>query len=174
MQTQKHLINNLKLKNMKKALVLGVLAIFAISISNVNAQDRTNVQQKSTKTYLQESEKGKVAKETTSINQGVKVQDPASKQVNTQKKKVVNQKQALPKNKAKNEVGKAANGEKTVGNEVQEVKFNSAASQKKAEKAPSTAVKNESKKVAPINNSVPPTNKTKAAAGTPKTTSTTK
>ena len=40
---------------MKKALVLGVLAIFAISISNVNAQeDRTNVQQKPKKTYNQE------------------------------------------------------------------------------------------------------------------------
>lgn len=34
---------------MKKALVLGVLAIFAISIANVNAQDRTNVQQKGKK-----------------------------------------------------------------------------------------------------------------------------
>ena len=60
---------------MKKALVLGVLAFFAINIATVNAQDRTNVQEKAKKTYNQEPASKKDGK---AINQAVKKQDPAS------------------------------------------------------------------------------------------------
>lgn len=63
---------------MKKALVLGVLAIFAIGIANVNAQDRTNVQQKPKKTYTKESTAKTVD---TKAAPSTKVKDPTSKNV---------------------------------------------------------------------------------------------
>ena len=63
---------------MKKALVLGVLAFFAINIATVNAQDRTNVQEKAKKSYNQEPAAKKDGK---AINQTKKATDPTSTQV---------------------------------------------------------------------------------------------
>ena len=67
---------------MKKALVLGVLAIFAISIANVNAQDRTNVQAKPKKTYNQEPASKKNI-DTKAVNDPAK-KDPTAKNVTTE------------------------------------------------------------------------------------------
>ena len=72
---------------MKKALVLGVLAIFAIGIANVNAQDRTNVQEKPKKPYQNEST-SKVRPDTKAINADGKISDPTAKNVTPSSKKV--------------------------------------------------------------------------------------
>ena len=142
---------------MKKALVLGVLAFFAISIANVNAQDRTNVQEKPKKTYNQEPAAKNV--DTKAINQTKKM-EPASKQVAPAP---VKEKQ-LPKNPQKNTVDK-----KTVGKEVEAVGAEKEVGKLGTSKTtgPKKVSKNDAKQVNSnkINNSVPPTPKTTTTAG---------
>lgn len=158
---------------MKKALVLGVLAIFAISIANVNAQDRTNVQEKAKKTYNQEpaTKKG----ETKSINQGVKKQDPTAKQVTGAKegqKKIQGTKggNKVAKNKAMNDAAKkqtTAKKQTDVNATTTEVGKNAKAEKQAVEsenagkevKGANVTGKNVTGKA----NSVPPTKKEKKA-----------
>ena len=87
---------------MKKALVLGVLAIFAIGIANVNAQDRTNVQEKPKKTYSQDPA-AKKNMDTKAIN-STKEKDPTAKAVPTKE----GGKTAVTGIKGGNKVGKPA------------------------------------------------------------------
>ena len=146
---------------MKKALVLGVLAFFAISIANVNAQDRTNVQEKPKKTYTQEPAAKNV--DTKAINETKKV-DPTSKQV-TPTPAPVKGKQ-LPKNPQKNAVDKKAVDKNA---EVIDVEAEKKAAELSTSKTtgPKKVSKNDAKKVNgnKINNSVPPTPKTTKTAG---------
>ena len=147
---------------MKKALVLGVLAIFAISIANVNAQDRTNVQEKPKKTYTQEPASKNV--DTKAVNQ-TKQMDPTSKNVSNTKTtgtKVQNVKggNKVQKNKAMNEVAKKnANVNTTTTTDVKVEKKN------EAETVDHAAVSS-SKTAGKQSNSVPPTPKEKKATTT--------
>ena len=146
---------------MKKALVLGVLAIFAISIANVNAQDRTNVQEKPKKTYTQEPASKNV--DTKAVNQ-TKQMDPTSKNVSNTKTtgtKVQNVKggNKVQKNKAMNEVAKKNANVNTTTTDVKVEKKN------EAETVDHAAVSS-SKTAGKQSNSVPPTPKEKKATTT--------
>lgn len=143
---------------MKKALVLGVLAIFAISIANVNAQDRTNVQQKPKKTYTKES----TAK--FSDSKAVSAAKPAA---NTSTSKNIGSAK-MNKNAAKTATADVI--EKNAAANEDAAKAAQIEAQKKAEQMESESERtnvnaNNSKKVGktPINNSVPPTPKTSTA-----------
>ena len=151
---------------MKKALVLGVLAFFAISIANVNAQDRTNVQEKPKKSYTQEPASKKNV-DTKAVNQTVK-QEPAAKNVNVK----TNTKKQLPKNTQKTAIDKKAT-EKTAatGAEItDDVKLTKEAQDNKTT-APATTKKVSSSKA---NSSVPPTPSAKKTANSSKSKKTVK
>ena len=159
---------------MKKALVLGVLAIFAIGIANVNAQDRTNVQQKPQKTYTKEPASKNV--DTKAINSN-KAKDPATKNVSvTGKEGIKTVKGTKGGNKVSkptgiNEVSKKSSEVKPAeptGKVVKDVTVETPANEKKTDKKEVTGKTDvTSKQVATgkkINNSVPPTPKEKKTA----------
>lgn len=173
---------------MKKALVLGVLAIFAFNIANVNAQDRTNVQQKPKKTYEQvPATKG----ENKAINQTTKkTTDPASKQVNPAKPSTVKttraSQAASDKKKATDKFAtetEATQGVKKVDPKNASVIDDNQKAQKKAAEAKAEKMAAEQdntnvnansakKTTAPINNNVPPKpNTAKKTTAKGKTTS---
>ena len=147
---------------MKKALVLGVLAIFAISIANVNAQDRTNVQEKPKKTYTQEPASKNV--DTKAINQ-TKQQDPASKNVTPKNNgsKVLGTKggNKVQKNKNLNDAAKKQTDPKATT--VTDVKPINEKQAVESETAPKGAKASSGKNVTGKANSVPPTPKEKKA-----------
>lgn len=147
---------------MKKALVLGVLAIFAIGIANVNAQDRTNVQQKPTKTYSQDPALKNV--DTKAINND-KVKDPTSK--NVAGKEGI---KTVKGTKGGNKVGKPAGmNEISKKGEVKSAEPSGKIVKDPSVETPSTEKKVEKKDVTSkqpvtgkkINNSVPPVDKEK-------------
>ena len=166
---------------MKKALVLGVLAFFAINCATVNAQDRTNVQEKGKKSYNQEPASKKQGP-TDTKNVNAKQQDPTQKNLNTKvggTSKVQGTKTGnkVTKNKSMNDASKKnANGNKEItsgktttrGNETEALKEKTEA---ESEQAPSTAVskkttddktkKNVTGKKTNENKSVPPAAKEK-------------
>ena len=87
---------------MKKALVLGVLAIFAISIANVNAQDRTTSKQqpKATKEVKKESVETKAAPATKKAEPAPAVKKAEPAPAPTTKKAVTpTKKNTISKNK---------------------------------------------------------------------------
>lgn len=152
---------------MKKALVLGVLAFFAINIATVNAQDRTNVQEKAKKTYNQEPASKK--KDAKNVNQGVKKQDPTAKQVLTKEggeKKIQGTKggNKVTKNQKMNDAAKKQTDPKATTTEIGKNGKNEKQAIESENNDKRTAGKTAGKNVTGKANSVPPTAKEKKAA----------
>ena len=148
---------------MKKALVLGVLALFAFSVSNVNAQNKTNVQQKKAakgETVEIKDAKKDVQKEEKTFQSANEVKT-ATKDVNAQgvKKEKKEKKFGKGTGTMKAEEGAVSNTTKAVTNQPTGKEKDCCKAEKKACEGKSNDAKVDpaSKQVKPgFNNSVPP------------------